>query len=220
MPCMLSTIGPISIVVFDCDGVILESVDVKTNAFGQTVAEYGPEAVSRLLDYHMANGGVSRYRKFEWFYREVLGREITKDQLQALGERFKQLAFDGVMNAPMVPGALECIETIYRKIPMYVASGAPHDELGAVLRARNLLSFFKGVHGSPPGKTELLKRIIADEGANAAEMLMVGDSPTDLKAAEACGAQFYGRGEMFRDSGYPWFENLGGLLGFISERGL
>ena len=79
---------PISLIVFDCDGVLLESVDVKTMVFGETVTEHGPEAVSKLLDYHMANGGVSRYKKFEWFYREVLDCEITKDQSEALGERF------------------------------------------------------------------------------------------------------------------------------------
>ena len=131
---------------------------------------------------------------------------------------FKQLAFDGVMNAPMVQGALECIEEMYGKLPMYVASGAPHEELVAVLEARNLSHFFEGMYGTPPGKTELLRRIIEGVGANPAETLMVGDSSTDMTAAEACGAQFYGRGECFRDSGYPWSENLSGLLGYIYQQ--
>ena len=209
--------SPISLVVFDCDGVILESVHVKTKAFGETVAEHGSEAVSKLLDYHMANGGVSRYQKFEWFYKKVLGRVITKDQLNALGERFKQASFAGVMGSPMVPGGMECIKQMHGNLPMYVASGAPHDELVAVLSARNLLGFFKGVYGSPPGKAELLHRIIQDAGTRASETLMVGDSLTDLKAARSCGTQFYGRGELFCDSGYIFGPDLFHLLEIISE---
>ena len=206
---------PISLVVFDCDGVLLESVDVKTRAFGQTVEKYGPEAVSRLIDYHMANGGVSRYKKFEWFYREVLDRDITPDQLRALGERFKNLAFDGVMNASMVPGALECIEALHNRITMYVASGAPKEELTAVLNARNLSRYFKESYGSPPGKTELLQRILHQTKAEPEKTIMVGDSSTDLVAAQACGTLFFGRGDRFSQSGLPWSKDLHGLLAHI-----
>ena len=190
--------------VFDCDGVILDSVDVKTRAFGQIVEEHGPEAVARMNEYHLANGGISRFKKFEWFYREVLGRQITQNELKTLGDRFSQLAFDGVMNAPMVTGAFECIKKLHNQIPMYVASGAPQDELTVVLEARNLTSFFKGVYGTPPNKTELLSRIIEKAGIAPKNTLMVGDSSTDLDAAQSCGAQFFGVGAGFAATQWPF----------------
>ena len=190
--------------VFDCDGVILDSVDVKTRAFGQIVEEHGPEAVARMNEYHLANGGVSRFKKFEWFYREVLAREITQNELKTLGDRFSQLAFDGVMNAPMVAGAFECIKKLHNQIPLYVASGAPQDELTVVLEARNLTSFFKGVCGTPPNKTELLRRIIEKAGIAPKDTLMVGDSSTDLDAAQSCGARFFGIGVDFAATRWPF----------------
>ena len=205
----------ISLVVFDCDGVILESVDVKTRAFGQTVAEHGSDAMARLIKYHIVNGGVSRYKKFEWFYREVLGRKITQNELNKLGERFERLAFDGVKNAPMVAGALECIKELQNQIPMYVASGAPQEEVTAVLNARNLSHYFKGSYGSPPGKTELLRRILHQTGTEPEKTIMVGDSSTDLDAAQECGTCFFGRGEYFKLSGWPWSKDLYGLLEHI-----
>lgn len=208
---------PISLIVFDCDGVILESVDVKTKAFGRTMEKYGPEAVSRFIDYHVANGGVSRYKKFEWFYREVLGRTIDEAELASLAECFKNLVFEGVMNAPMVRGALASIETLHHRMPMYVASGTPTEELTQVLNARNLTRFFKGVYGSPPAKTELLKHIIEQEGTDPADTLMIGDSSTDLAAAQACGTLFWGRGESFKQSGWPWSEDLRHLLRYIDD---
>jgi HAD superfamily hydrolase (TIGR01549 family) len=194
----------ISLVVFDCDGVILDSVAVKTRAFGQIVEQHGAEAVSRMTEYHLAHGGVSRIRKFEWFYDEVLGRKITEDELQALSSKFRQLAFEGVMRSPTVPGIMETLESLHGRLPMYVASGTPNDELLQVLDARNLTRYFKGVYGTPPGKTELLRCILEKEGVAPNETLMVGDSSTDMDAAQSCGARFFGIGDEFAETSWPF----------------
>jgi len=211
---------PISLIIFDCDGIILENVDIKTKAFGLTVAEHGSKAVARLLEYHTANGGVSRYKKFEWFYRQVLGREIGQNELKTLGERFKQLVFDESINAPMVPGSLECIEALYNQIPMFVASGAPQGELTAVLDAHNLSHYFETCYGSPPGKTELIRRIIHQTGVAPEKTIMVGDSFTDLDAAQVCGTLFFGRGKYFEQSGWPWSRNLYGFLEYVRTKNI
>lgn len=206
---------PISLLVFDCDGVLLESVDVKTTAFRETVQEFGPVAADRMVDYHISNGGVSRYKKFEWFYSEVLERKITDNELQTLAGRFQKLAHDGVMSAPMVPGAMACLKSLYHQIPIYVASGAPQEELITVFNARKLTRFFIKIYGSPPSKETLLQRIIDEEGANPTTTLMVGDSSTDLSAAQVCGTMFYGRGSYFEKTDYPWSEDLYALADYI-----
>jgi phosphoglycolate phosphatase-like HAD superfamily hydrolase len=198
----------LELVVFDCDGVLLESVEVKTRAFARTVEEHGPAAVGRMLEYHAAHGGVSRFRKFEWFCTEVLGRPARQEDLQAMGERFARLAFEEVMAAPCVPGALETVEALHGRVPLYVASGAPHDELNTVLSARGLAARFDGVFGSPPHKTQLLADILERTGAAATRTVMVGDSSTDLEAATACGTLFFGRGTVFAGSGHPWAADL------------
>ena len=195
---------PISLIVFDCDGVILDSVDVKTRAFGQIVEEYGSEAVERMTEYHLAHGGLSRIRKFEWFYYQVLGRKIAEDELYSLSRKFRQLVFEGVIRSPMVSGIMETLESLHGRLPMYVASGTPNDELLQVLDARNLTRFFNGVYGTPPGKTELLRRIIEKEGIAPNDTLMVGDSSTDLDAAQSCGARFFGVGAEFAVTPWPF----------------
>ena len=47
----------LSLIVFDCDGVILESVDAKTKAFAQVAEPLGAEARDRLVLYHTLHGG-------------------------------------------------------------------------------------------------------------------------------------------------------------------
>ena len=203
--------------IFDCDGVILESVSVKTRAFARLAEPFGPEAAERLLMYHRAHGGVSRYKKFEWLYRAVLGREITRTELEALGRRFAELAFEEVRRCDLVPGVEAVLARWKGRTPMYVCSGAPHGELNAILEGRGLHHYFAGVFGSPPAKAELLRDIIRLAGVDPASAVMVGDSVTDLDAAAAAGTLFYGRGDELRGGSFPWGEDLTGLNDWLAS---
>ena len=50
--------------VFGCDGVVLDSNKIKTEAFHQTTLPYGESATKSMMEYHITKGGVSRYKKF------------------------------------------------------------------------------------------------------------------------------------------------------------
>ncbi len=208
----------IELVVFDCDGVLLESVEAKSLAFEQLVRAHGPEAVDRLLAFHHAHGGVSRYEKFAWFVREVLGREITPEESQNMGQQFAKLSRANVLDAPMVPGALDALDALRGTLPLYVASGAPHGELVEILTLRGLAGYFTDIYGSPPAKSALLRRCIDRSGVAPTATLMIGDSSTDLDAARENGTQFYGRGSQFAAHGVPWGHDLTELIAHIRAR--
>lgn len=205
----------LSAVVFDCDGVLIESNAVKTMAFGQTVEEFGPEAMDRLMKYHREHGGISRFKKFEWFYREVVKAPLSDEMMDILCDRFTQFCIDAVLNVPMVAGARESLDFLSGKLPLFVASGTPEKELQDVLIQRELAPYFKRIHGTPPEKQYLLERIIRENGLDASKVLMVGDAMTDLKAAQYCNTLFYGRGERFRDNNVPWGQDLTGLVDYL-----
>ncbi len=187
---------PIRVVVLDCDGVIIESVDVKTRAFAACFAEYGPEARAYMVDYHLRHGGISRYEKFRHFFSHWLKREITGEEMGRLSEMFTRNTLEEVLKAPLVPGALEFLEAFQHRLPLYVASGAPQDELRIILEHKGLAKYFKEIYGSPTTKPEILRLILAQEEVLPGEILMVGDSSTDLLAAEAVGARFVGPGPV------------------------
>lgn len=188
----------LSLIVFDCDGVILESVDAKTKAFGQVAEPLGAEARDRLLLYHTLHGGVSRREKFAWLYREVFHREITPEEMEDCCARFVSYALDNVLNAPLVPGVMDVLERWHGRVPMYVCSGTPQEELQSVLEQRGLARYFTGICGTPPAKAELLKGIVRKERIDPADAVMVGDATTDSDAAEAAETLFYGRGPSSR----------------------
>ncbi|MBU0973276.1 MAG: HAD-IA family hydrolase [Proteobacteria bacterium] len=206
----------LSAVVFDCDGVLIESNAVKTMAFGQTVAKFGQKAMDQLMDYHRKHGGISRFKKFEWFYREVVKAPLSDEMMDALSGRFSALCYQAVLDAPMVVGARQSLDLLYDRLPMFVASGTPEKELRELLTKKGLAQYFNSISGTPPEKQSLLECIITENNLNAAEVLMVGDATTDMEAALHCNTLFYGRGEQFAKDNVPWSENLIGLIDYLA----
>lgn len=207
-----------SAIVFDFDGVIVESTDVKTSAFYELALPWGEVAAKQMREYHLAHFGVSRFIKFEWFFRNILGKNITPGENQALSEQFAALCLEKILDAPMVPGFTDVISLAYGHCPLYVASASPQPELEQVLEKRDLSKFFKAIYGFPPKKSESLQRIVDGLQLDPTTVLMVGDSPWDLAAAEEVGTNFYGRGKQFESSGYPWGEDLRNLAVSLAEK--
>lgn len=198
----------INCLVFDCDGVLLDSVPVKTRAFARLAEPYGAQARDRFVMYHTTHGGVSRTLKFAWFFREILDREITPEESDRWGELFARYALDEVRKCEMIPGAHETLEKWRTILPMFVCSGAPQEELRVVLEERDLSGFFKGIYGYPPTKEKILANIVKETLLPADEVLMIGDATTDRDAAEYAETRFYGIGDLLKGGNFPWSEDL------------
>lgn len=206
---------PLSCIIFDCDGVILESVDAKAHAYARLAEPYGPEAVTRFSDYEIDHRGVSRYEKFMWFFREILNREITPEESRDWGERFIEYSDEAIGISDFVPGFKDVLARWHGRVPLYVASGTPQRYLELILRDKGVADSFARIFGTPPGKTGLVRAAVQDCGCAPGTCVMVGDSPIDLEAAIIVGTRFYGRGKRFAESGHPWGVDLAGMNEYL-----
>ncbi len=179
-------------VILDFDGVILESCDIKTKAFQELFKNY-PKHLDAIVDYHINHGGVSRYKKFIHFYKNILKQPINDEKIKELGEKFSRLILDEVKICPFVPGAPEFLEEYYKKLKLYIASGTPEKELCAIVKERGLEIYFKGVYGTPATKSEIIRRILKQERLRKNEVIFVGDSETDYKEALKAGVGYIAR---------------------------
>ena len=68
-------------IFFDFDGVILDSVDCKTQAFENMYSKYGNDITKKVKKYHLDNGGVSRFEKFRFWHKEYLGISLNEDEI-------------------------------------------------------------------------------------------------------------------------------------------
>lgn len=183
-------------IIFDFDGVLLQSVDIKTRAFARLYEPFGAEVVDQVVAYHLLHGGVSRFEKFRYYHRELLGRPIGEEDVARLSAEFSELVVESVIASPWVVGAEEALRAIHLSLPLFVASGTPDSELKAIMERREMLGYFRSVHGSPDTKAEILDGVLCRNRLDPDRVLMVGDSITDYEAAVQCGLQFLGIGEV------------------------
>lgn len=182
--------GP-RVVVLDFDGVILQSVSIKTAAFRALFSSY-PEHLDAIEALHLRLGGISRHTKFRMIFRDILRLPVTEHTMAELAERFQAEVKERVIACPFVPGAVEFLTTTQAKVPLYIASGTPSGELREIVAARGLDRYFAGVFGSPQDKADILAMIAADTGCPPGDIVMVGDADTDYQAAARAGTRFVG----------------------------
>jgi phosphoglycolate phosphatase-like HAD superfamily hydrolase len=208
--------------VFDCDGVILDSNLLKTQAYYDTAIAFGAshEQAQAIVDYHVRLGGISRYPKFEYFLHEILHRPVTAESMTYLLDRFASEIHHGLLHCKLADGLFELRER-YPQQRWMVLSGGDQAELRELFKQRGLDNIFDGgIFGSPDNKDQVLAREIAS-GHLTKSALFLGDSKYDHEAASRAGLDFLFLSEWTEFEGWQAYceqhhiriyINLGSLL--------
>ena len=183
----------ITTVIFDFDGVIVESTKIKTMAFGKLFEHEHPEQVTAIVYYHVQNAGISRYEKFRYIYKEILKRHLSDDEFQALCVQFARIVMNEVIKAPYVKGAREFLENYASTYRCFVASATPQEEIEKIIEERNSMRFFGKIYGAPYGKSNAVKDILRKEEIEPLAAAYVGDALSDYHAAKDNSINFVAR---------------------------
>lgn len=194
--------------IFDCDGVVLNSNHVKTNAFYKAALPYGEDAANTFVKYHTENGGVSRYRKFEYFLDAIVPN-LEGPGLDELLELYAAEVVDGLLTCDVAEG----LDELRKQTPgsrWLIVSGGDQDELRQVFEKRGLASLFDGgIFGSPTPKKDILDRELAN-GNIQQHALFIGDSKYDYESAKHAGLEFvFLSGWSEVESWQSWADSLG-----------
>ena len=166
-------------VIFDCDGVILDSNDIKSNAFARSLVDEDKELVKQFITYHKKNGGVSRFKKFEYFFKKIKNQKKYTNSLNNALNRYAKLSYEGLLDSSEVKGVRSVLMLLQNlNIESFVVSGGEQNELRAVLKSKHLDHYFKKIYGSPITKEEHLLTI------RTTRSLYFGDAKSDYIAAK------------------------------------
>ena len=179
-------------IIYDFDGVICDSVNVKTEAFAEMYKPFGDHIVSQVVNYHLLNGGISRYEKFKYFHNKFLGVDLDITQINQMAEQFASLVMHKVIISDFIPGSFEFIKSRSENYLQFVCTGTPNSEILEILSQRKLESFFNAVYGSPEKKPEIINRIATQFNLKSDEMIFFGDTMTDYNAAQEMNINFVG----------------------------
>jgi len=180
-------------IIWDFDGVILLSDEVREYGFRKIFEDHNPEKVEKLIEYHLANGGLSRYAKIRYYYENVLNSEITEKEIDAYANNFSVIMRNALINKDLInPEWIELMGKIGNKYVHSIASGSDGKELNYLCNELQLSHYFKSILGSPVVKNELVKNIIADSTYSTSQIILIGDAVNDKEAAEINNIGFIG----------------------------
>ena len=180
-------------IIFDFDGVILESNGVKSNAFKTLYNQCDSVALASIVEHHRGNYSMSRYEKIQFYHQHYLGIVLSEDQLDIEARKFSDLVKKQLLSVPFVAGAKEFLLDYTRYLEFFVSSGTQTKELIYVMEARNILKEFEYVYGSPEKKDEHIKAILGNTGYICSELLFIGDRVEDMNLAKKYDIPFIGR---------------------------
>ncbi len=180
--------------IFDFDGVILDSMGVKDRAFVAIFQEEATdEEIERFISYHRENGGIYRFVKIRYFYEEILGQTMDDAKVQEKAEAFGRYVLENINSeSALIKDTFDFIQKASNLLPLHIASGALESELKQICNDLKITQYFQSIHGSPTPKPMLISEIIVSNGYNPKKCAMFGDSKNDYDAAKVNKVPFFG----------------------------
>ena len=172
----------IQAIFLDFDGIIVESVNIKTEAFRQLFSKY-PDYTDEIVGHHLRNNALSRYVKFRYIFTNILNLPYNEKIEEDLDNQLSAIVFERVVSCPYVTGSLEFLRYFSGKIPMFLISATPKHELVRILSARNLTGYFVEICGAPGKKIDQITAILEKYQYSRENVVYVGDMIEDLRIA-------------------------------------
>ncbi len=183
-------LGGYKAIVFDFDGVILDSEQFKIATFKSLFTDY-PEYLSAIDAYNRENRGISRYEKFAHIFKKILHLPFDEEASKRLGERYSQLLSQNLAETPLIAGVEEFL--VRQKVPLFVASSSEVHEMQKVVEAKDIARFFTKLYGHPISKSDAIRDVMATNNLEPARVLFFGDAVADWKAADETKVEFIAR---------------------------
>ena len=179
-------------IIFDFDGVICDSVNIKTKAFSLIYKQYGSDIEKRVIKYHIENLGLNRYEKFKFFHENYLNITLKKEELDLLSSQFSNIVFNEIIMCDYISGSIEFVKNNYKKFLLFISSATPYEELKSILKMKKINNYFINFFGAPDSKSNHIKKIIKNYNLSKKSIVYIGDSRSDFKAANENNINFIG----------------------------
>jgi phosphoglycolate phosphatase-like HAD superfamily hydrolase len=185
-----------SLIFWDFDGVIKDSVGVKKDAYAKLFSGYDRKVVRLIIEHNKINGGLSRFKKIP-LYLTWACESVTESLIEDFCNRYSILVKQAVIDAPWVPGLLNYLKKNYLRQKFIIVTATPQNEIVDILYTLGISHYFYEVHGSPKEKCNVISDVLKRFKCNNLNALMIGDSKEDYLAAHKNMVPFILRANSF-----------------------
>lgn len=174
----------ITTIFWDFDGVLMNSNAVRDKGFELVLADYPKNQVQQLMEFHQANGGLSRYVKFRYFFEEVRGEKVTDEEVQVWANKFSEIMLANLINEDLlIKETNDFVKANYQNYKMHIVSGSDGNELRKICKGVGIDKYFKTIEGSPTPKNQLVSNLLDKYQYDKEDTCLIGDSFNDYEAA-------------------------------------
>lgn len=177
--------------IFDFDGTLIESNDVKRSVFLSLASEEanGLAVMQSILELP----NLDRYEIWKKF-ATALNKNNEFADIKA--DLFNKKLRSAMRGTPEVPGATNLLKFLQqRELLVFISSMTPTKELLREIKRRNWRDYVCNAFGSPNEKGRTLNRVMRDYALRESELLVIGDGADDKESASAYGIKFFNVGE-------------------------
>lgn len=194
-------------IIFDFDGVILDSETYKIQTFKSLFSSF-PDYIDKIDEYNKANRGISRYDKFRYIYQNILQLPYTEEVEKKLGDEYSEKLSDNLSQIPLINGVKEFLSL--QKVPLYIASSSKKAEMDIAMQPHDIQKYFKRVYDQTTTKLDAIRDVLRRSSLKNDQVLFIGDAIADYEAGHEAMVDFLARTDdptKFPD-GMRWIENF------------
>lgn len=211
----------IKVIIFDFDGVIVDSNTIKRNAFLQLFPKedrHVQKIIHELVDFEPES---SRYEKLQKTFTRM-GKpagEIPK-LVEEYSRKYNTIIQKEITESGLMRGVKKTLSELCQNYSLYINTGTPRESIEQTIDTLGISHFFKGVYARPENKEENIHNILMKENALPKQAVVVGDGPSDLQSAQVTGCRFIGLRNDFngwKDENFVTISGLDELPYIIDE---
>ena len=181
------------IMVFDFDGVIIDSAEVKIDEYRNLFSQFtkNETILNEIINIYKNSAGIPRETTLKKVFKVVLNKTISKQEIENLSLDFSKLIFYRLEAIEPLKGLLEYL-AIHKEINKHIISGAPNSDVSYLAKKLNLSKYFKSIKGGPLNKKNEITHIRKLAKVKAQNIVYFGDQKNDCIAAKSAGVGFIG----------------------------
>ncbi len=184
-------------IVFDFDGVLIDSNVIKRNAYFMIFSPIGSteQIIKKVLvkkyggDRYQIIGHIIDELSVNGFLYKGCDREVM---LQHYTGQYNKICEEYAVSCSEIKGVSKILPRLAGHYALYINSATPQAPLRRIVSRRGWGGYFRGVFGRPCTKIENLRKTLKFEEIINEDMLFIGDDHRDLEAAAQCGCRFVG----------------------------
>lgn len=175
--------------VFDFDGTLVQSDEIKKEVFIRVADKYGGgEIIKNLLE------GDFKGTRVDYFEETLKNLGVIRSGDRVVSEMvasFTEICEEEISNCSEIEGASDLLEHLKaEKINICINSATPTSTLVKIVNNRGWNYYFDSIRGAETSKMENLEQIRKNKSAEKKDIVFIGNGQDDYQSALQYGVSF------------------------------